>query len=283
MFRPLSHQLAQDRGLQTHTGELELDPQLVAQSFGVAYPPNEPLPETNAPEDSLDGLILNERAPRRKPPVPLLSIAIERLQSVKPQSPQRQKELTKMIAKIYPTLRAVDALYALLEQEHFQSVSNRWEEIRVQGRALNDALPAFDKALGEARNFCNLSEEAKHQRHADLEQRVAERERISKWSTQREIEVADERVEKAKAAAASAREKALQRQEEFWVAKNKLLDAKNNLRLLGLKLQGLAAEMAGRAYHDPQTGLLVDPQALQDPIETKNLSDALNKYYAVRQ
>jgi hypothetical protein len=263
MHRPLTETLSRAR---SRSQSLELDPDLVARSlgFGAVVPVNEPLPETPSPlqhvEDDFD-LPIDEQAKRPAPKPSLQELVNARLLSIKPRTPERQQEVMELIGSLLEPLKAADELVAVLEEEHFKAFDDRWEMIRRQGRELVDSLPALEKELAEAQNYHRESQEKKSHRRTDLETYSEERKRISPWSTRLEIEAADKKLERAKAAMVAADEQEFERRKVLAVHEGKVATVRENLRLLKLELKRCEAELNGQPFFDPNYGLSTDPIA----------------------
>jgi hypothetical protein len=265
--KPLIEQLSSRLSPVHQTGEV--DPELVAANFGVSYQPNAPLPEADSTighaEDDDTDLILNTHAKRPDPKPSLVSIAIARLQSLKPLTPERQKEVTAMLRMILEQpLAVIDEFMAVLEQEHFEAIDDRWERTRVQGRELSDSMPMLEAELAQALNYSNQAEETRGQRKQDLGNAFEQRRRISAFATEREIQTADDRLQKARAAMEAANAKSLQRQQELAVAESKVASARENLRLFQQEMRRCEAELRGEPYFHPELGLSVDPKSYRE-------------------
>jgi hypothetical protein len=283
VFKSLIEKLseAHDRRSQS----LELDPDLVARSMGfgsvveIAEPlPESPFPTGHAEDDT--GPLPDQRARLRRPPVPVLLLANARLTSITPKSAELKERVLAMLGEIQIPLQQLDALVELLETEHFEAIDARWEEIRQAGRTLHDSLPELEQGWGEWQNFSNNADQEKQQRRHDLEHKFEERKHLSTWATTAEIKAADQAVSKAQNAAKLAGEKAFEYRKSLAAAESKLISARETLRLMRLEMQRLDSELAGTPYHDPETGLSIDPMALQNPMNHKRISDLLNRHYA---
>jgi hypothetical protein len=242
---------------------MELDPEQVARSFGVVYPVNAPLPETAVPvlhaEEDDTIIQLDTRAPRPAPADPILAIAMRRLKSLKPRSPERRAEVEAIIAALAVPLEGLDLMILEIETEHFEAIDARWEQIRKDGRNLADSMPTLQGALYTAMQQCNASGEAKGQRKQDLETFYWQRKRISQWSTSEEIAAADLQFENARSAMQRATDAALEDQRSMAAAESKLATAQANLQNLKTELHRLATELRGDPYFDPALGLSRDP------------------------
>jgi hypothetical protein len=261
MHTPLIERLSR---ASSRRQSLELDPELVARSFGVVVPVAEPLPETPFPIQHVDDdqdlpLDVHAKRPAAKPSI--LASANARLLSIKPRSPERQQEVSEMLGAILEPLQDADALVEILEREHFEAIDQRWEVIRKQGREIMDGLPGLETELAEAQNYHRDSQEARSHRKTDLETYFEQRRHLSTWATQKEIAAADKKLENARAAMTRAEETEFERRKVLAVAEGKMASAVENLRLFKLELRRCEAELNGQPFFDPTLGLSTDPVA----------------------
>jgi hypothetical protein len=254
--KPLTQTL-EDR----HTHSMELDPDRVARSFGVALPVGAPLPES--PVDDAPGeIMLDVRAPRPAPAASILEIVMRRLRSLTPQTDARKEEIQNAIAVFAIPLEALDLLVAETEQEHFDAISTRWEQCRKRGRELVDeTIPKLQGEVYKWQQESQKSGEAKAHRGQDAQTYFFQRAKISQWASQKEIASADKRLADAKEASASATALALEDQRSLAVAESALATAQNHLEKLKKELHRLEAELRGDAYFDTETGLSRSPLA----------------------
>src|SRR5277367_2917952 len=98
-------------------------------SLGVSYPVNESLPESGTPvchveNDQESGLLIDRlRTPKEKViPQSLFEIVASRLQSIKPRSKARSKEVAQMVADLMEPLALADELIATLEAERVEDL-----------------------------------------------------------------------------------------------------------------------------------------------------------------
>jgi hypothetical protein len=258
--KPLSQQL-EDR--QKHS--MELDPDVVARSFGAVMPVNEPFPETPFPithveADVESSILLDERAPRPTPAVSILELAMRRLQSLRPRTDARKAEISNAMAVFAVPLEALDLLVAQTEEENCEIIDKRWEQIRKEGRELIDVvIPKCGKKVHQWQQQAQKSGEAKAHRIADVTGLYLRRQKISQWSSAAEIDQADKRLADAKEASAVAFELALEDQRGLAVAESALATATNHLQKLKTEMHRLEAELRGTPYHDPETGLSRSP------------------------
>jgi hypothetical protein len=263
VIKPLIERLS--RGAQSQTGEV--DPAVVAASFGAVYPPASPLPETPIPQRhaSDDGVIrLDERAPKPKPKPTLVSLAMTRLQSLTPLSAEKKKQVETAIAEIFAPLTAIDALVKELEEERWIAISTRWESIREQGRELLDSLPELQRKLAVARGYCNQSGEAKGRAKNDVENFFEQRRHMSRFATDGEVRAADRKLEQGKDAMRRAEQKALDDLRAMAKVESKIASVKANLEAYQIELQRLETELRNEQYFDPETGLCRNPTYYRD-------------------
>jgi len=254
----------------TQTGEL--DPALLAASFGAIYPPGGPLPdsgltENHVEDDEPSAIPIDERKLSNEPkPAPrsLLEIAKARLHSLEPRTAQRKMEVWKMLGTMIEPLRAVDELVATLEREHFAVFTERWEQCLEQGRELVDSLPALQRELAEAQQAVRLADQKKADAIGVLRSCVQSVRKISRWATEAEIADAGHKEANAREAMQVATDRALLRMRELAEAETKLKRVENNLETLKTDMARLECSLKGVPFHDPETGLSVDPTAYKE-------------------
>ncbi|MGB8522432.1 MAG: hypothetical protein WCD43_05675 [Candidatus Acidiferrales bacterium] len=188
---------------------MELDAEQVARNFGVALPvgplPESPFPIGHVENDPASTIMLDERAPRPEPSASILEVAMSRLRSLKPSSPERQAEVEAVIQALAAPLEALDLLISEVEAEHFEETDARWEQCRVRGRELLDVIiPKLEKEKYKWQQQYQKSSEQKAERGIDAQQCFFERQKISEWSSASEIAIADKKLADAKAASAAA-------------------------------------------------------------------------------
>lgn len=262
MLRSLTQKLSERLGESNpHSGAL--DPDLLARNFGVVATVGEPPPEAESPlihaEDDDSYIKFDQRAAKPEPPRSLESLAVERLRSLKPRTPERRAQVMKVIGASTAVLKAIDLLVEEMEQERFAAIDARWEEIRKQGRILLDSMPKLQKELAVCMNRVNASASAKSDRRADLETWFEERKHLSRFATEAEIRAANLKVAQAKDAARNAADDALTDQQELAAAEAALATCKANLQTHQTELSRLEAELTGQNYFDPETGLSSSP------------------------
>jgi len=260
--KPLTQTL-EDR----HTHSMELNPDVVARSFGAVMPVAQPFPETpfpigHAEDDAAGEIMLDERAKRPAPAVPILELVMRRLQSLRPRTPERKEEIANAVAVFAAPLEALDLLISGTEEDTFEAIDKRWESIRKQGRELLDTtIPKCGKQVYRWQQQCQKSGEQKAHRIADVTSLFLQRQKISQWSSASEIDAADKRLADAKAASAAAFELSLEDQRGLATAESALATAQNHLQKLKTELHRLEAELKGEAYFDPELGLSRSPLA----------------------
>jgi hypothetical protein len=246
----------------------ELDPEVVARSFGAVLPVAEPLPETpnllKHVGDDLEDLPIDAHAKRPAPKPSILTAANARLLSIKARTPERQQQVMTMIGMLLEPLTALDELVATLEEEHFRAIDDRWERIRQQGRSLADSLPALGAELAQAQHVHRESQEKRSHRKADLESFFEARKHLSTWASAKETEAADRKLLKAREAATQAADEEFEFRKSLAVVEGKMASAQENLRLLKVELKRLEAELNGQPFFDPTLGLSSDPLAYRN-------------------
>jgi hypothetical protein len=82
-----------------------------------------------------------------------------------------------------------------------------------------------------------------------------------RYSTEQEYAAADEKVTKAARALNTAKEEHLEAESAKATAENALALGRSELRGIEIGMDQCVAEPNGTVYHDPQTGLAIDPTA----------------------
>jgi uncharacterized protein YukE len=254
----------------TQTGEL--DPALLAASFGAIYPPGGPLPdsgltENHVEDDQPSAIPIDERKLSNEPkPAPrsLLEIAKARLHSLEPRTAQRKMEVWKMLGTMIEPLRAVDELVATLEREHFATFTERWEQCLGQGRELVDSLPTLQRELAAAQQAVREADQKKANAIGVLQSSVQNARKISRWATEAEISEASRKTIKAREEMQVATDKALLRMKQLAEAEGKLATVQKNLEILKTDMARVECSLKGVPFHDPETGLSVDPTAYKE-------------------
>jgi hypothetical protein len=250
-----------------------VDPALLAASFGVIYPPGSPLPnsgltENHVEDDQPSAVPIDERKLNSKESKPaprsLLEIAKARLRSIEPRSPERKAQVWKMLGTIVEPLRAVDEMVATLEREHFAFFEKRWEECLEQGRSLVDSLPALHKDLAAAQQYVREADQQKANAIGVLQSCVQSERKISRWASESEIADAGRKTAKAREAMQVATDRALLRMQQLGDAEAKLKTVQANLEILKTDMARLECSLKGVPFHDPATGLSVDPTAYKE-------------------
>jgi hypothetical protein len=260
--KPLSAQLTER---QRHDMQLDADQVARSLGFGAVMPVNEPFPETafpigHAENDAASDIMLDTEAPRPEPKPPLLELAMRRLRSLTPHTPELKEEIENAIAVFATPLAALDQLVERVEQEHFSAIDARWERIRKEGRELLDTIiPKCEKAVYRWQQQAQKTSEAKAQRAADALQCLFERQKISEWASASEIAAADKRKANAGDASVAAAALALEDQRGLAAAESALATATGHLQKLKTELHRLQAELHGQVYFDTTLGLSRDP------------------------
>jgi hypothetical protein len=271
MFRGLTQQLHEQFGGDSLAPRL--DPALVAASFGASvYAPNEPLPESGLVErhvedDVHSGLHLDERKlPSRPTPRSLLSIARARLSSIEPKTKQRQQEIAQALVDMVGPLTALDNLVSSLEDERFEAIGERWASLQERGREVRKRLEPLQAAVYAAMRAWNAANDKKE--HCKLELQTnhaaARKIRTDRFASQAAIDKAEELVAKDRVAKQEADDEKLQAERNLATAQNALALGRAELEGITIAMDRCAAEIAGKPFHDPETGLSVDPKQYQD-------------------
>jgi len=269
MFKPLTAQLNEQFGGSPLSPAL--DPVKIARSFGVAYEVNESLPESPTAirhlEDEQESSLLldtKKRPTQLAEPKSMFVIAIARLRSVKPRTREREQQVAQLIADSQETLVAIDEMVAVLNAERTDAIEARLEELRTRGRELrkrvNWDLPGD---VLTAEQIVNVAEQQKVSAQSKLQSHIDRRRalRLDRYSSNEQLVAADEKVASAVRKLNAAKESRLQAEKKKNEATNALAIATSELRGIEISMDQHLAELKGQPYHDPSTGLSVDPLA----------------------
>jgi hypothetical protein len=269
MEKPLSARLHEKvfGGSPMSTG---IDRQLLAQSFGVSIPAGKPFAESPVPELHVDhevesGLLHDKHKASAKPELKsILELAAARLQSIKPRTIERAREVAQLITDLQEPLKAVDEMFAILETERVEALEQRAEQLRVRGRELRDKIEhQLQASLFDAMHALNAS--SKEKKDCEGQLGVAQRERTAikkdRFATDKQRATADAKVTKAASALVLAQQTDWKRLQAHNDAENAVKLAQSELRNIEIAIDQCAAEIAGQVYHDTALGLSVDPTA----------------------
>ena len=271
MFKGITQSISERMGEQ-HPGNLAVDPATVASSFGVAYPPNQPLPDTGLAdhhaENDMELLVLPDlKANRRKHFTPILTMALTRLRSIKPRSREMNQRVAQMIADIMEPLQELDSLVATLEQEHTAAWEARWESDRAKGRELIDVtIPTIQGELFNALNRRNEADAKKGRCKTVLQDLDYNRQKIesARFASSDEILRAQRKVAKAKAEMEAATEATLVATRAMSAVEGRMATAQAQLEIIKKDMDQCQHEILGTPYFHPDFGLSTEPRIYQD-------------------
>ncbi len=270
MEKPMSQRMHEKvfGGSPLSTG---LDAALVAQSFGVALPVGESLHESDSHiahvEDLrespllIDGIASPKAKPARKS---LFEIVTSRLRSIKPRTKERAKQVAQALSDLQEPLMALDELIATLEAERFEDLQKTWDELQSQGRDLRRRIEnEFTAVVNSSMMAWNDAEANKVRAKTMLETRIGERRalRLDRYSTKQQLADADLKVQTAVGALNAAKALHLEAERNKMEAENAKRLASGKLRAIEIAMDRCGAEISGVQYHDPATGLAIDPTA----------------------
>jgi len=270
MFKAQTQQLAERFGGSPMSPKL--DPNLVARNFGVAYEVGESLPESPVPirhvedEQQESGLLLDKLTPIRPKaePIPLAVIATRRLNSIKPRTREMAKQVAQAIADCHQFLGTIDELVGVLAMQRVEAIEARLEQLRTRGREqrhrVNNELQG---AVYTAMQIVNSAEQQKVMAQSKLDSRISRLRslKMDRYSTDKQLADADEKVKSAVRKLNEAREIRLAAEKRKAEADNALAIGQSGLVAIEISMDQCAAELAGQPYHDPSTGLSIDPLA----------------------
>jgi chromosome segregation ATPase len=238
-------------------------------NLGVAYPIAEPLPESATPIEHAENeqesrLIIDDINPPKERPAlrSLVEIVGARLQSIKPKSKQRARQVAQMIADLQEPLESADEMYATLEAERVEDLQKTWDELQNQGRELkrriNNELQA---AVNSSMMVWNAAEEKRGRAKARLQQAFESRRavKLDRYSTQEQNKAAEAKYASALQAFEASKSEHVDAERAMAQAENEKTIAQSRLSNVEIAMDRVVAEIQGVKFHDPQTGLSVDP------------------------
>jgi len=249
--------------------------QQLQDGIGASYAPGQSLPESpitirHVEEDPVidSGLQFdqrkNEQGIGHAQPQSIFAIASARLQSIKARTPARAKEVAQLITDSQQCLIALDEMFHVLQAERIEFLDKRLEELRGKARTqrrfiIKELQPAVYASL----NIINDAERDKMRAELEVSScQIARRNRrLDRYSTDEQLIAADEAVEAAARVFTAAREKRLEAEKQKAEADNALALGQSLFVALENAMDQCSAELNGVNYHDPATGLSVDPQA----------------------
>jgi hypothetical protein len=270
MEKPLSARLHERAygGSPMSTG---LDPELVAQSFGVSYPVGESLPESrtaiiHVENETESGLVIDDiNGPKEKSAQrSLYEIVTARLRSIKPRNKKRAQEVAQTLADLQEPLKALDELVATLQEEREEELQATWEQLQTQGRELKKRIDSeLEGNVFTAMLAWNAAEEKRGKAKGRLGQAFDSRRavKLDRYSTRAQIKSADDRYASAVEALQAASALHLEAERNKAQAENAKALASSKLRGIEIAMDRCVAEIQGVAFHDPATGLSIDPSA----------------------
>jgi hypothetical protein len=250
----------------------QLNPATVAKSFGKAYAPEESLPESPVPirhvedEEEFSGLLLDKLKPMtpKAEPTPLVVLATRRLNSIKPRTKEMAKLVAQSIADVQEPLARVDEIFGILAMERVEAIETRLEELRDRGRKLRKhVLHDLQGAVHTALQAVNAAEQEKGSAQLKLDSCITRLRqlRLDRYSTNEQLVAADERLKSAVRALNKAKDVRLQAERQKAEADNALAIGQAERVAIEIAMDQCTTELAGLPYHDPATGLSVDPLA----------------------
>jgi len=269
----LTQRLARQLGERDDGLNMQIDPEAFIRNFGgQVLPPNAPLPDSGRPErhvelDIPSSLRLDDHPfVRPRNLRSLVNIATARLASIPPRTKERAKQVEKMHLETREVLEAIDDLVGVLEEEHFQAIAERWENLQKRGRELRESFLSLQGNVNAAMMVVNEAESRKAHCKTQLQSHhyAAGKLGMDRFRTEKEIADSEALVASDRVAMEQASEQALKAQQALGEAQNTLKLAHAELEGITIAMDRAVCELNGQAYHDPQTGLSVDPRTYQD-------------------
>jgi len=269
----LTARLARQMGEKVSGLNMAIDPETFVRNFGgQVLRPNSPLPDSGKPENHAEFDVASPLRIDHHPFVrprnlrTLVSIATARLGSIPPRTKERADQVARMHLETRETLEAIDNLVGVLEEEHFQAIVERWEKLQARGRELRESFLSLQEKINNAMMAVNAAEEHKSHCKVQLQSHhyAAGKLGMDRFRTEKEIAAADGLVASDRVAMEQASEQALKAQQALGEAENVLRLAQAELQGIVIAMDRAVCELNGTSYHDPQTGLSVDPRNYQD-------------------
>jgi len=272
-MQSLTQKLARQLGERDDGLNMQIDPETFIRNFGgQVLPAGEPLPDSGKPErhvelDIPSSLRLDDHPfVRPRNLRTLVSIATARLASLPPTTKQRAQQVAKMHLDTRETLEAIDSLVALLEEEHFAATIERWENLQKRGRELRESFLSLQGNVNAAMMVVNEAEARKAHCKTQLQSHhyAAGKLSMDRFRTEKEIADSEALVASDRAAMDEASKQALAAQQALGEAQNTLKLAHAELEGITIAMDRCVCELNGKSYHDPTTGLSIDPRTYQD-------------------
>lgn len=238
---------------------------------GISYPVGQPLPESvtkieHVENDQESRLIIDDIAGPKERPVlrSLLEIVSVRLHSIPAQTRERSQQVEQLLVDAREYLEAADEMYATLESERVEALQTTWNELQNQGRQLrkrinNDCQIVVNDAMRDWRAAEEKKGRAKAQLAVAFQSRRAVK--LDRYSSREQIKAADDKYTVAVRALETATIEHIDAERALAQAENEQTLAQSKLSNLEIAMDRITAEIQGEKFHDPQTGLSIDPLA----------------------
>jgi hypothetical protein len=240
VFKPLSQRLH-----ERHVGE--------AFSGMVSFP--------NAP--SSRGLVDYVPPPEERVPQPavepdgILARVLGRLMALRPETPELQRRLKEATKKAHAALSGVDKLVSECEEDFLEHWRQRHREIRAKGREQLEEVERLTELEAIAQRVMVDCDNAKSTWFARVQSAEGQRQSLSRFATDEEIEKAELRIVNAKVKCGAAIEAHGQSIGTYNAAMSATGEAKKKLGEIAADEMRIRSGLNGQPYHDPEFGLLV--------------------------
>jgi chromosome segregation ATPase len=238
---------------------------------GIAYPVGQSLPESATPiihveDDQESRLIIDDIAgPSERPALrSLVEIVGARLHSIPAQTRERSQQVEQLLVDAREYLEAADEMYSVLEAERVEALRQTWDKLQTEGRALrkrinNDCQIVVNDAMRDWREAEAKKGRAKAQLAVAFQSRRAIK--LDRYSTVEQKKAAETKYQSAVQAMETATVEHIDAERALTQSENEQTLAQSKLSNLEIAMDRLTAQIQGEKFHDPQTGLSIDPLA----------------------
>ena len=187
-----------------------------------------------------------------------------RLHSIPAQTRERSQQVEQLLVDAREYLEAADEMYATLESERVEALQTTWNELQNQGRQLrkrinNDCQIVVNDAMRDWRAAEEKKGRAKAQLAVAFQSRRAIK--LDRYSTVEQKKAAETKYQSAVQAMETAISEHIEAEQGLALAENAQTLAQSKLSNLEIAMDRITAEIQGEKFHDPQTGLSIDPSA----------------------
>jgi hypothetical protein len=222
---------------------------------GAVFPPGTGMPVVDAAEQSIR-IKASTAVPTEESVCGLL---VSRLMNTKPVSVELQEEKANLIAAATEIGTQIDEFLANVSSERFISVVKQHSEIRTQGKRQMGVLNAAVGEFNQANAYWNAMKAEKDTAIEHVRQAIYQREHLSRWASDSEIDAAELKVSDAKAKASKAVEQEALAVQERNRRESLVGVERAKLNTLANEEIRLRKELEQKPHFDPEFGLSTAP------------------------